>query len=710
MKKQLGLFSLILFIHLNSFAAAAELLVKAGTISISGHSAISTDLATIYGGIAGNACLTTDSISTCNSCIDTTGTINACNQNSVYSTLKFSVSFKVTKTVTGIAKLFIESTTTGVFDTVVSLPSASYTADTSTVTLETTWAEICSRSGLTGSCTGTSALLASKGIRYGVDSDATGEIEETERKAATIKLHYIPAGVAAVTQAFCPTTASGAGVCNVKFLPGDAKAYIDSAIYNGDDTSSTSTGGTVTWESIAVFPVHVATGGEAATYTTFTNGAVQPIFKTINPADGSIPDSQVAGGLGNYLKYCMVYGTKNKAQNIYKFVTTGIDTATSCMTPSEVAGILDNKHCFISTAAFGSESAPEVEIFRSFRNKFLLDNFFGKSFVRFYYKVSPAIADVISQNNFLKAATRISLYPLLIFAYISLKLGFLAALILLFSTVALLFVLARHLSGTKALVVLFILLSVPQLRAEIRPAEEKISHPLAQEGLVRIKKDGTYIYDIERPLKKESSRLSFGQADHPEISLLIQQADASGTPTGVEREFVFSDLYNESTGLILGYDYEWFSFVDKGKLGVQAGFSAMFANGHGRLRALPNDPSVESFAFVTLPITLGGVYRLEWKDKQLLAPYVAGGGTYVVLLEKREDRSTPSTIGALGFYATGGLLFNIGALDRDAGFQLESEYGISNMWLSLEFKVIQVSSSAFGFSNKYLNAGLSFDF
>ncbi len=692
--------------------AAAELLVKAGTTSFSGYSAISSDFATIYGGIAGNSCLTTDGISTCNSCIDTSGTLNACNQNSVYPNLVFSVSFKVTKTVTGIAKLFIESSTAGVFESVVTLTSATYTADTSTVTLQTTWSEICSRSGLSGSCVGSSALLASKGIRYGVDSDASGEIEEAERKTATVKLHYIPAGQAEVAQAYCTSSAAptGAGVCNVAFLPGDSKAYIDSAVYNGDDASTTTTGGSITWESIAIFPIQTTVGGEAGVYTAFSNGAVQPVFNSINPADGSIPDSQVSGGMKNYLKYCMVYATKNKAQNIYKFVTTGVNTTKSCITPSEVAGLLDDKHCFISTAAFGSDSAPEVEIFRNFRNHFLLNNAPGKMFVRLYYRASPGIAEIISENNFLKASTRLMLYPLVIFAFMALKIGITAALIVFLLAALSLKKLAAFFSLQKTLVIIFILLLVPELRAEIQAEEVKISHPLAQEGLVRIKKDGTYIYDIERPLKKESSRISFGQANHPEISLLIEQADAQGNPTGVEREFTFGDLYSEDSGLILGYDYERFSYTDKGKLGFQAGFSAMFANGHGRLKALPNDPSTESFTFVTLPITFGGVYRLEWKDKQLLAPYVSGGGTYVVLLEKREDKPTPSAIGSFGFYATGGLLFNIGALDRDAGFQLESEYGISNMWISLEFKVIEVSSSAFGFSNKYLNAGLSFDF
>lgn len=708
--KQLALIStliLVFFFNQKAFAAA-ELLVKAGTITISGHSAISTDLGTIYGGIAGNPCVTPIATSTCNSCIDPSGAVNACNQNNVHSTLKFSISFKVTKTVTGIAKLFIESASAGVFDSVVVVPSATYTADTSTVTIETTWAEICSRvTGLTGSCTGGAALFASKGIRFGVDSDASGDLVEAEWKTSTIKLHYIPPGAAGVTQAYCATSASltEVGFCNLAFLPGDSKAYIDSAIYKGDDPASS-----IPWESIVVFPIQIPVGGEAAAYTTFTNGAAQPIFKPINSTDGTIQDSQISGGLQNYLKYCMVYATKNKAQNIYKFVTSGVDITTSCLTPSEVVGVLDGKNCFISTAAFGSELAPEVEIFRKFRNKFLLTNPGGKLFVKFYYKVSPSIAEVISGNAYYKVLVRVLLYPLLIFAYFALHIGLLLTSLLFLSVAGLLFFLSRYFDSKKAIIMLVILMLAPAIKAEVRPEEEKISHPLAQEGLVRIKKDGTYIYDIERPLKRETSRISFGQADHPEITLLIQQADAQGNPTGVEREFIFSDLYNDTSGVILGYDYEWFSYVNKGKLGLQAGFSAMFANGNGRLKALPNDPSTENFTFVTLPLTLGGVYRLEWKDKQMVAPYASGGGTYVVLLEKREDQAAPKAIGALGFYATGGVLFNLGALDRDAGFQLESEYGISNMWISLEFKVIEVSNSAFGFSNRYLNAGLSFDF
>ncbi|MEQ1724041.1 MAG: hypothetical protein ABL930_12765, partial [Pseudobdellovibrio sp.] len=138
--------------------------------------------------------------------------------------------------------------------------------------------------------------------------------------------------------------------------------------------------------------------------------------------------------------------------------------------------------------------------------------------------------------------------------------------------------------------------------------------------------------------------------------------------------------------------------------------SAMFVSGNGRLVATPNPPSTETFTFVTLPLTLGAVYRFEYKDKQLFAPYVSGGGTYVVLAEKREDKAAPHVAGGFGFYGAGGLLINLGAFDRNTSYQLDSEYGIGNMWVSVEFKVVEVNSESFSFSNKYLNAGLSFDF
>lgn len=51
--------------------------------------------------------------------------------------------------------------------------------------------------------------------------------------------------------------------------------------------------------------------------------------------------------------------------------------------------------CFIATAAFGSYDAQEVRDLRSFRDRYLLKNAWGRAFVRFYYAHSPALAGYI---------------------------------------------------------------------------------------------------------------------------------------------------------------------------------------------------------------------------------------------------------------------------------------------------------------------------
>ncbi len=58
--------------------------------------------------------------------------------------------------------------------------------------------------------------------------------------------------------------------------------------------------------------------------------------------------------------------------------------------------------CFVATAACGTASAPEIVALSAFRDDFLLENRIGRGFVRLYYRVSPAIADVIAHSTFLR--------------------------------------------------------------------------------------------------------------------------------------------------------------------------------------------------------------------------------------------------------------------------------------------------------------------
>lgn len=77
--------------------------------------------------------------------------------------------------------------------------------------------------------------------------------------------------------------------------------------------------------------------------------------------------------------------------------------------------------CFIATAAYGYYDEPHVMLLREFRDKILLTNEAGRSFVDFYYRVSPDMADFISQREWLRSVVRIMLLPLIGFAWLTLK-------------------------------------------------------------------------------------------------------------------------------------------------------------------------------------------------------------------------------------------------------------------------------------------------
>jgi len=67
--------------------------------------------------------------------------------------------------------------------------------------------------------------------------------------------------------------------------------------------------------------------------------------------------------------------------------------------------------CFIATAAYGTSMAEEIEILREFRDEYLLTSPVGKALVEFYYRVSPPIAEFITEHPSLKPIVRAGLLP-----------------------------------------------------------------------------------------------------------------------------------------------------------------------------------------------------------------------------------------------------------------------------------------------------------
>ena len=71
----------------------------------------------------------------------------------------------------------------------------------------------------------------------------------------------------------------------------------------------------------------------------------------------------------------------------------------------------DGGGCFIATASYGTPFAKEIDVLREWRDTSLMNNLFGKVFVKFYYTISPPIANLIVKSEKLKKVVRGILDP-----------------------------------------------------------------------------------------------------------------------------------------------------------------------------------------------------------------------------------------------------------------------------------------------------------
>ncbi len=86
--------------------------------------------------------------------------------------------------------------------------------------------------------------------------------------------------------------------------------------------------------------------------------------------------------------------------------------------------------CFIATAAYGSPVAGDVPLLREFRDRVLQQHAVGRLFVETYYRLSPPLAEVVAAHQWMRAATRAALRPVVWWADLTLTEPALAWMIL----------------------------------------------------------------------------------------------------------------------------------------------------------------------------------------------------------------------------------------------------------------------------------------
>lgn len=124
---------------------------------------------------------------------------------------------------------------------------------------------------------------------------------------------------------------------------------------------------------------------------------------------GNITNTVISGleaGITYYFA-AVAYDIQGTESGFSNEITYAVPAAASTGSSSGGGGA-----CFIATAAFGNYRAPEVILLQKFRDQFLLTNAPGRLFVTVYYRLSPALADFISQYDSLRRATRLALKPL----------------------------------------------------------------------------------------------------------------------------------------------------------------------------------------------------------------------------------------------------------------------------------------------------------
>jgi hypothetical protein len=735
--------SLAILIFLISSAASATVTDLHFSGAYSGYDETLSSLKLYVGRAARSGFACADSTSRCSSCEGTANGGNPDICNETYVPASSSITFTYKSSSKGYPKLTGGPSGTGTKITISGAGTVEVEAG-QTITFSALWSDICAATKSDSTCgidhTGT--------LKVGV---ALSNSDDAFLDSASIAMTLVGNSATFLQTTSCSGLTTDLGLCDYTLFPGDEKAYVENLNSNNMPTGLSG----LYFNRIRFYYVKVATTADCATASFVNNppgnataGALDIGVDTTGDKTGFL-QNDILQPLENDGVYCFRTASIDQAGNIGFWTTTVKDVS-----PSEVVGYFtETQNCFVATAAYGSTLDPHVGTFREFRDKILLNSFLGKKFVNFYYLRSPHWASIISKSETLRSIARIGLWPFWLMAKISLKISWPATLALFFSIGAFfIWLLNRGLANARSksfspfakwISIFFLALGfvslIPALAeaavkrtntAEKRkPDAEKppreFPYPGASEEpdesptplktpktkkkvveqknpndpvVVRISKEGEYFYKRKASEQTSAWALRFGS---------LQIGDVVNPDTNL----AFGDVY-ASSGTVLFFDYEWQLFKFLGKIGLKLGSGVFVTQGTGRFLTgtKAGQEAKEQYTFVMFPNNLSAIYRAQFWEKQLIVPFVEGGGGYYTFVEVRDDFKRTKYGGVpIAQWAVGGSLL-LDFLDPAAMVELDEDNGINHLWLTAEFRSITSFKDTFDISNNIISAGFLFEY
>lgn len=152
-----------------------------------------------------------------------------------------------------------------------------------------------------------------------------------------------------------------------------------------------------------------------------------------------------------------------------------------------------------------------------------------------------------------------------------------------------------------------------------------------------------------------------------------------------------------------------FGFLYKSKFGAELGVGVILEDGTA-FGAVSGRSSGDKFDLLLIPIHNSFAFRADFKEEQLLVPYVKAGPDYVIFRESLNGKSVSGV--KYGLHGAAGLQILLDRIDELSSF-MEEDMGVNDVYFTIEGRYAWVNNFGGGgldLSNLTATGGFLFEF